>query len=64
MENLNTKKTDNKKKSKKEILKKLEKKEFIEHGSMSSILFDELSSSGKYCFCNSEYWCNKCCGEL
>ena len=55
---------ENNKNEKKEILQKLKNKEFIKFGSMSSILFDELSSTEKYCFCNSEYWCNKCYGEL
>lgn len=31
---------------------------------MSADLFDELNSSEKYCFCNSDYWCNKCYGEV
>lgn len=52
------------KEQKKEIIKKIENKEFIKFGSMSADLFDELNSSEKYCFCNSDYWCNKCNGEL
>ena len=55
---------ENNKNEKKEILEKLKNNEFIKFGSMNSILFDELSSSEKYCFCNSDYWCNKCYGEL
>ena len=52
------------KEQKKEIIKKIENKEFIKFGSISADLFDRLNSSEKYCFCNSDYWCNKCNGEL
>ena len=55
---------ENNKNQKKEILEKLKNNEFIKFGSMSSFVFDQLSSSEKYCFCNSDYWCNKCYGEL
>tara|TARA_B100000123_G_C25619680_1_gene379546 strand:+ start:104 stop:304 length:201 start_codon:yes stop_codon:yes gene_type:complete len=55
---------ENNKNQKKEILEKLKNNEFIKFGSMSSFVFDKLSSSEKYCFCNSDYWCNKCYGEL
>ena len=55
---------ENNKNEKKKILEKLKNNEFIKFGSMSPILFDELSYSEKYCFCNSDYWCNKCYGEL
>ena len=36
----------------KKILQKLKNNEFIKFGSMNSLLFDQLNSSEKYCFCN------------
>ena len=55
---------DNFKKQKEKIITKIHNNEFIKFGSMSSFVFDQFSSSEKYCFCNSDYWCNKCYGEL